>query len=63
MYSGWISANITDKSMLESFGVRVGNYNPEEKIFENCFVSHDALNKLEPYWGYFIWHLRHYNKN
>ena len=56
-YEGWIIADYEDKEFLEKLGIRLGKYNEETTSFENCKVSLEALEKLDPYWGRFYWGL------
>jgi hypothetical protein len=55
---GWIAADPSDREHLESLGVVVGDYAEKNRMFVDCIVSDDALNKLEPYWlNRYIWGL------
>ena len=57
-YVGWIIADKEEKSFLESLGVKIiGGYNEEEHSFDECIVTEDVLQKLDPYWGRFYWGL------
>ncbi|MCD6123983.1 hypothetical protein J7J62_02290 [bacterium] len=57
MYKGWIIADYKDKEFLEKIGIKLGKYNEKTKSFEDCIVSSEALEKLDPYWGRFYWGL------
>lgn len=57
MLKGWILATQADQKKLEEFGVVVGPYNPDEGCFEECQVSDEALDKLDPLWGQYYWGL------
>lgn len=60
---GWIQSCKSELSAedaqreLESLGIDIGNYNSEKGEFQNCVVSADAFNRLEPLWGKYIWGL------
>lgn len=53
-YKGWIIAKEEDKEKLQELGIRLGLYNKEEHLFEDCIVSDDVLVALDPFWGIFI---------
>lgn len=58
VYRGWIIADCEDKEFLESLGVKLGNYNEATTSFEDCEVSLESLERLDPYWGCrFYWGL------
>lgn len=57
MNYGWIGAEFEDKELLESLGVILGDYDPQNKEFVNCQVSDEVLEKLDPYWHRFYWGL------
>jgi hypothetical protein len=58
MLRGWIVAEEYEKKELESIGIIVGEYIKEQGLFDNCIVSEEAMNKLDPLWGVFYWGLK-----
>jgi len=52
-YRGWIIADYEDKEFLERLGVKLGKYDERYGSFENCELSPETLEKLDPYWGRF----------
>lgn len=61
-YIGWIACPNTPnfqvtKGLLEGFGIKVGEYDPKNEVFEDCEVSSDALDVMDGYWGQFYWGL------
>lgn len=42
---------------LESLGVKVGPWIESDQTFDDCEVSAESFNKLDPHWGRFIWGL------
>jgi len=57
-YRGWIIADYEDKEFLERLGVKLGRYDEEFTSFEDCELSPETLEKLDPYWGRFCWGLK-----
>ena len=58
MSCGWISANVEDGPLLESLGVELGAYDELFEGFEECHVCEETVNRLDPYWGRFVWHFK-----
>lgn len=64
-YRGWIiiSEGVNHaRPKLEAMGIKLGSFEPDPKgdcggRFNNCEVSEAAMEKLNPYWGSFIWGL------
>lgn len=58
---GWIQPVATTEDVarreLQSFGVEVGEWDGKIEEFKGCIVSLDALAKLDPHWGRYIWEL------
>ena len=57
IYKGWIIADREEKEFLEKLGVKLGEYDERSGSFENCELSPETLEKLDPYWGHFFWGL------
>jgi|GEM_PF-5987037 len=57
MYKGWIAGREEDRKFLEQLGVKVGIYSKESNCFEDCYVSSEALERLNKHWGRFFWGL------
>lgn len=63
MYNGWIEicdkdANFEEEiKFLESLGVKLGTYIADDQCFDDCWVSDEAMTKLDNHWGRFIWGL------
>lgn len=58
MFSGWISADLEAKPLLEFLGVELGAYDDLFGGFEECRVCEETINRLRPYWGRFVWHFK-----
>lgn len=43
---------------LETLGVDVGPWHEKIEEFQNCIVSREAMDKLDPLWGRYIWGLQ-----
>lgn len=43
------------REMLESLGVKVGRWCPTDVEFIGCEVDDAAYEKLDDYWGTFVW--------
>lgn len=62
-YWGWIEigdkdANFEDEiQFLKSLGVVLGTYVTDDQCFDDCRVSPEAMNKLQPHEGRFFWGL------
>jgi hypothetical protein len=56
MLKGWISCDHTEKKFLESIGIKLGVY--INGCFEDCEVSDEAFEKLDPLWGQIFWGLQ-----
>lgn len=63
MYQGWIVAcgpsEVTMEERgqhLERLGVRLGTFDGKD-TWDNCVVSDDAMDALDPWWGPYIWGL------
>jgi len=57
IYKGWIIADREEKEFLEKLGVKLGEYDERSGSFENCELSPETPEKLDPYWGHFFWGL------
>jgi hypothetical protein len=57
MLKGRICASQSDKEFLESLGIILGEYDEMCMDFNNCLVTDEAFEKLEPYWGVYYWSL------
>lgn len=57
MHFGSICAGKEDRELLESFGIKVGEYDEVNNEFVNCIVSDSVLEKLDSHWGNFYWSL------
>ena len=55
IYSGWIVGKKKDTGLLQSLGVKIGKYNRNIGMFENCIVDEETLSKLDYFWGKFYW--------
>lgn len=45
------------RAELEALGINVGEWYEPEREFQRCVVSLEALEKLDPLWGRYIWGL------
>lgn len=65
---GWIQHNDREDTresatdLLRDLGITLGPYFPHPTYagfgqFDNCVVPDEALEKLNPYWGRFVWGL------
>ena len=58
MLNGWISAAESDGDDLESFGVVIGPYDHFNQEYIDCFVSEEAFERLDRFWGIYTWGLQ-----
>lgn len=63
MLRGWIIAPEGDRQRLEELGVELGEYDITGQSFEDCVVSEEAMERLNPLWGMYIWGLEHVTDN
>ena len=59
---GWIAPATTDRLIeceqeLRSLGVDVGVWDAIEKEWQHCVVTPEAMKKLDPLWGEYVWGL------
>jgi hypothetical protein len=60
---GWIQPCVESfdvnecRRELESLGVNVGPWDLFNQEFEDCILTVEALKKLDPLWGCYIWGL------
>lgn len=59
MYIGWIAVPNRYESTkhLISLGIKLGRYNRQDRTFENCKVSDESFDKLDKFWGQYVWYL------
>lgn len=57
-YRGWIAADESERERLEGLGVTLGPYVGD--AFENCHLSLATLEKLDQFWGIYVWGLEPY---
>ncbi len=43
---------------LRALRIILGPYDPIEGQFVDCHVSPEALARLDPYWGIYVWGLK-----
>ena len=61
---GWIAAHKKDEQFLIDLGIKLGerkelsNKKIKTVIFDNCIMSKGVMEKLDKYWGRFVWGLR-----
>jgi len=55
IYRGWISGRQKEAELLTSIGIKLGPWDPKEEVWSPCDVPVDAMEKLDPRWGQFIW--------
>jgi hypothetical protein len=60
IYRGWIVSypDGEDLEILQRLGVKLGEYDATQGSFEDCEVTEQVLDKLDPYWGRFMWGLQ-----
>lgn len=58
-WQGWIVANKNDINLLESLGVKIKGVKDQALMTAEYIIECDdeTLQKLDPYWGRFIWGL------
>lgn len=57
IYRGWIHGDEKDAEMLTSIGVKLGPWDPKIYGWPTCDVPSEAMEKLDGWWGQFIWGL------
>lgn len=57
--SGWICYRKEDKQQLLDLGVKLeGDSKPFKEggsLIQDCSISEEAMDNLDPFWGRFIW--------
>jgi len=56
-HKGWIVAPLEDKPLLEGMGIRLGPFDADEIVFNDCEVPDEAMESLNPLWGRIYWGL------
>jgi hypothetical protein len=54
IFRGWIAAPEASADTLRELGIRLGKYNSSNNQFENCEATDEALERLDPYFGRFV---------
>jgi hypothetical protein len=57
LFKGWIGARLSERKLLQSFGIKVGQYDYDENIFIDCIVPEEAFSKLDENFGLLTWGL------
>lgn len=54
-HRGWITAPQTDGPFLASLGIKLGRYDTEDGTFKDCEAPDEALARLDPHFGRYVW--------
>lgn len=57
IYRGWISGEKEDEKTLLEMGIKLGPRNEEKQEWIECEVTSEAMEKLNLFWGPFVWGL------
>ena len=57
MYQGTICAPESARAEITQLGVTVGPYDAANAEFTDCEASDEAVDRLSPFWGVWIWSL------
>ena len=53
-----VDQTVSHYRVLESLGVELGAYDELFEGFEECRVCEETVDRLNPYWGRFVWHFK-----
>jgi hypothetical protein len=57
LHKGWVCGRICDRKLLESLNIKLGGFNHEENVFENCLIPEAVFAQLDEHFGLFSWGL------
>jgi hypothetical protein len=57
LYKGWIGCKLSERKLLQSFGIKLGEYDYDENIFMDCIVPEAAFAKLDEHFNILSWGL------
>lgn len=56
MQEYWIIGDENDAYILKGIGIKLGKYSKKYRHWENCIITENQLEKLNPFWSNkFIW--------